>query len=91
MCCRVVDLRNKQVVSVKDGAVIGFINDVEIDTQNGKACSVIILGKPRFFGIFGREEDVVIPWENIEVIGNETVLVSFETPNQIKYKKMFFS
>ena len=91
MCCRVIELRNKQVVSVRDGSVIGFIYDIEIDTKNGNVCSVVILGKPRFFGIFGREEDIVIPWENIEVIGEETVLVSFEVPSVQKYKKVFFS
>ena len=91
MCCRVIELRNKQVVSVRDGSVIGFIHDIEIDTKNGNVCSVVILGKPRFFGIVGREEDIVIPWENIEVIGEETVLVSFEVPSVQKYKKVFFS
>ena len=91
MCCRVIDLRNKQVVSVKDGSVIGFIHDIEIDTKNGNVCSVIILGKPRFFGFFGRGDDIVIPWENIEVIGEETVLVSYEISNALKYKKVFFS
>ena len=34
MLCRIDDLRNKQVVCVKDGCVLGFISDVEMDTLN---------------------------------------------------------
>ena len=76
MCCRVNDLRNKQVVCVKNGCVLGFISDVEIDTSSGRLQSLVIFGRPRFFGLFGREEDIIIPWAEISVIGHETVLVN---------------
>lgn len=90
MSCRVADLKNKQVVSVKDGAVIGFVYDIEINTVDGSMTSIIILGRPRFFGIFGRDDDIVIPWENIEVIGQETILVSCEPSLYANYKKRLF-
>lgn len=80
MLCRIDDLKNKQVVCVKDGCVLGFISDVEMDTQNGNLTSIIIFGRLRFFGLFGREDDITIPWEDIKVIGAETVLVNTETP-----------
>ena len=35
MCCRIGDLRNKQVVCVKNGCVLGFISDVEIASGVG--------------------------------------------------------
>ena len=76
MCCRIADLRNKQVVCVKNGCVLGFISDIEINTSNGSLDSIVIFGRPRFLGIFGREEDIVIPWHDISVIGRETVLVN---------------
>ena len=78
MLCRIDDLRNKQVVCVKDGCVLGFISDVEMDTENGTLTSIIIFGRLRFFGLLGREEDIVIPWDDIKVIGGETVLVNTE-------------
>ena len=90
MGCRVQDLKNKQVVSVKDGAVIGFVHDVEINTIDGSMTAVIILGRPRFFGIFGREDDIIIPWKDIEVIGQETILVSCDTSLYSDYKKRLF-
>ena len=78
MDCRMDDLRNKQVVCIKDGKVLGYVSDIEFDTENGNLTALIIYGKLRFFGLFGREEDICIPWENIAVIGEETVLVESE-------------
>ena len=78
MNCRIDELRNKQVVCVKDGGVLGFVSDIELDTASGRLTSIIIFGRLRFFGLLGREEDIIIPWEDIEVIGNETILVKNE-------------
>ena len=79
MLCRIDELKNKQVVSVKSGAMLGRIDDVEINTDTGSINSVVIFGKNHIWGIFGRENDIVIPWNDIEVIGSETVLVKTET------------
>ena len=76
MSCRIADLRNKQVVCVKNGCVLGFVSDIEINTSNGNLKAIVVFGKPRFLGIFGREEDIVIPWGDISVIGRETILVN---------------
>ncbi|MGI6280386.1 MAG: YlmC/YmxH family sporulation protein [Acutalibacteraceae bacterium] len=75
MLSRIADLRNKQVVCVKNGCVLGFPSDVEINTADGKIQGLVIFGRLRFFGLFGRDDDIVIPWEEIEVIGQETILV----------------
>ena len=47
MLCRIDDLKNKQVVCVKDGCVLGFISDVEIDTLTikGNAQTFYLLDK----------------------------------------------
>ena len=76
MLSRIADLRNKQIVCVKNGCVLGFPSDVEINSADGKIESLVIFGRPRFFGLLGREEDIVIPWREIEVIGQETILVN---------------
>ena len=78
MLCRIDELKNKQVVSVKNGAVLGRIDDIEINTENGSINSVIIFGRNHVLGIFGRENDIKIPWKDIEVIGSGAVLVSTE-------------
>ena len=76
MLCRIDELKNKQVVCVKAGCVLGFVSDAELDTENGSLTAVIIFGRFKFFGLFGKEDDIVIPWNDIKVIGNETILVN---------------
>ena len=73
-------MRDKQVVCVKDGTILGFVCDVEVDTCTGALCSIVIYGRSKLFGLFGREEDIVIPWRDIEVIGNDTILVRCDPP-----------
>ncbi len=84
MTCRIDELKNKQIVCVKDGCVLGFVSDVELDTENGTLTSVIIFGRLKFFGVLGREEDIVIPWSEIIVIGPETILVSTDSSPYLK-------
>ncbi len=79
MCSRLEELRNKQVVCVHTGEVLGYISDIEFDTESGKMESLVIYGKTRAFGLFGKSEDIVIPWADIEVIGSQTVLVKNKT------------
>lgn len=79
MLCRIDELKNKQVVSVKNGAVLGRIDDVEINTDTGTLNSIIIFGKNHILGIFGKDNDIIIPWNDIQVIGSETVLVTTES------------
>ncbi len=75
MLCRLSDLQNKQVICVSDGSFLGYIGDVEIDTLSGKLKSMIILGKPKALGLLGREDDLIIPFCEIAVIGSDTILV----------------
>lgn len=92
MGCRIADLRNKQVVCIKNGCVLGYVYDVEFNTCDGTLTAIIIPGRPRFFGIFGHDEDIVIPWSEIEVIGEETVLVATDSaPYTPRVKKGFFT
>lgn len=76
MNCRIVDLRNKEVICIKNGARLGYVSDVEVDTCDARLVSIIIYGKPRLFGLLGHEDDCVIDWCDIEVIGEDSILVS---------------
>jgi len=48
---------------------------VEICCESGQLCAIVIWGKSRLFEPGGRCEDIRIPWKDIQVIGEETVLV----------------
>lgn len=79
MYCRLVDMREKQVVCIKDGAILGYVSDIELDTDSGRLTYIVVFGKNKFFGLFGRENDYRIPWENIQVIGEDSILVDFDS------------
>lgn len=72
---RIAELKDRQVICVKNGALLGMVGDIELDTDTGKLSSIVIFGRPKGFGLFGRDDDIVIPWDDIEIIGNETILV----------------
>ena len=84
MNCRMIDLRSKEVINVADGSRLGCVCDVEINTEGARLLSVIIYGRLRFFGLFGREDDMVIPWEDVQMIGDDTILVHYTAPNKTK-------
>lgn len=75
MQCRIRDLRCKEVVNVCDGCRLGYVNDVEVRTPDGQVMAVVVLGPCRFFGLFGRGEEYYIPWENIQRIGADIILI----------------
>ena len=69
------DIKQKEVVNIDDGKRLGFVSDVEIDFERGVVEAVIVPGNPRAFGLFGRNEDYVIPWDQISKIGEDYILV----------------
>ncbi len=74
MRCKVVEMRNKEVINIKTGIRLGCVSDVEIDTKDARLVSIIIYGRLRWCGLLGREDDIIIRWEDIAIIGDETVL-----------------
>lgn len=88
--CRLAELRCREVINLCDGCRMGFVGDVEIDVMCGRVCAIIVPGRARFFGLLGREDDFVIPWERIEKIGEDIILVRFEAPIRRKREKISF-
>ncbi len=84
MLCTFDDIRNKEIISIKSGAKMGYADDVEFDTCTAKICRIVIFGKAKLFGLLGRDDDVSICWSDIEVIGEDAILVSCEIPMRTK-------
>lgn len=92
MISKVAELRRKEVIDSVSGVRVGFIDDVEIDTLTASVRSVVIFGRPRLFGIFGKNDDVIIPWSDITLIGEDTVLVTTNVRSKqksLKQTKLF--
>ncbi len=71
-CC-INDLRDKEVINTCDGRRLGFVTDVEIDLCSGRLTAIMVPGEPA--SLFGKTPDIRIPWDKIERIGNDTILV----------------
>lgn len=72
---KISDLRMREVVNVSNGKKLGLIKDIEIDLENGMIKSVVLPGNGRIMGLFGRNDDVVVPWHKIKKLGMDVILV----------------
>ena len=88
MICGIYDLRRKEVINIKNGLRIGFVSDVDIDLCNAKIVSIIIYGKLKLFGLLGRYDDVIIKWEDVSVVGEDTILVNFSQTNEKRHRNI---
>jgi YlmC/YmxH family sporulation protein len=72
---KISEFQTKDVVNVANGKKLGNIGDIDINLQTGQIESLIILGAGKVLGLFGREEETIIPWRNIVKIGADVILV----------------
>ncbi len=72
---RASDLEARDVVNIVDGKRLGSITDVEFSLDSGRITAIIVPGSPKMLGLFARDSEVVIPWENIRKIGADVILV----------------
>lgn len=72
------DFRQKEVINISDGRRLGFVSDIEIDLEAGKIDAIILAGVGRLFGILGKENEFVIPWDKIVRIGEDIILVDLD-------------
>ena len=70
----VEELSRKDVINVKDGCRIGFVRDIELD-ESGRAAAVTVERAALRGSPFRKAELLKVRWEDIVVIGKETVLV----------------
>ncbi|MEK4736155.1 MULTISPECIES: YlmC/YmxH family sporulation protein [Bacillus] len=80
---RISEFQMKDVVNVSDGKRLGNIGDIDIDIDTGKIRAVIISKQARMLGIFGKEVEFVIPWEQIMKIGEDVILVKVDHVNSV--------
>lgn len=69
------DLREKEVINVRDGTRLGLIEDVEVDLKKGIIESIIVPGTGSIFSLFNKNNDYIINWRNIIRIGSDVILV----------------
>ena len=71
-----LDFKHKEVINITDGKRLGFVQDVTADLETGKINSIIVPGNNKMINfIFAFTESIVIPWNKIECIGDDVILV----------------
>ena len=72
---KISELKQREVININDGKRLGIVYDVEIDMEKGTVDALVIPGTGKLMGIFTRESDVVVSWENIKKIGIDVILI----------------
>ena len=71
-----LDFRHKEVINIKDGRRLGYVQDVCADLESGIITSIIVPGgNNKLLNIFNSNNDIVIPWQNLKCIGEDLILV----------------
>jgi len=82
---RISEIKQKEVINALDGTRLGFVHDLDINTEDGRIEGIILKGTTRLMGLLGRNEDLVIPWELIKRIGEDIIIVYIEERYLKKY------
>ena len=70
-----MDFKNKEVINIKDGKRLGFVQDMTADLDTGTITSIIVPGSNKLFSMFSSGNDIIIPWQKIKCIGDDVILV----------------
>ncbi|WP_147531961.1 YlmC/YmxH family sporulation protein [Bacillus marasmi] len=82
---KISDFQIKDVVNVFDGKRLGNIGDIDINLNTGKIDAVVIGGTGKVLGIFGKDDQIVIPWKNIIKIGEDVILVRYQASHDSQF------
>ncbi|MEO3947464.1 YlmC/YmxH family sporulation protein [Gorillibacterium sp. CAU 1737] len=75
---KISDFQSKDVINIVDGKKLGQVSDLELDLRQGRIEAIVVPSHSRFFGFFGGNADVIIPWRNIVKIGADVILVRLD-------------
>ncbi len=67
------ELRCKEVVNLQNGARMGKIIDMIIDSNGKDVLGFVVPGARK---LFKANEDIFVPWNNITKIGSDVILIS---------------
>ncbi len=71
----VSELCERSVINISSGTNLGNVDDVVFSEKDALISHVVIYGRMKFFGFFGREDDIFIPWSDIKKVGEDVLLV----------------
>ena len=77
----ICDLKQKEVINIKDCKRLGFVGDVDFDMKTGCMTALTVPGPGCICGFLGREKEYIIPFCDICQVGNDIILVDVKEKN----------
>lgn len=90
------NLKKKEIICVKDGFKIGYVDDLIFEDSSYIIKSLICYGRHNFLGFFKKTSDIIIPIDKVQIIGEDIILVNdydrndFEIKKRNKFLSLFF-
>ena len=73
---RISELRNKDVINMADGKRLGYIEDIDLNVEQGRIEALIIpTVQGRRFSLFAKGEEAIINWRQVKKIGADVILI----------------
>lgn len=72
---RGIDFKQKEVISLSDGKILGFVVDVQADFTTGEINAIIVAKTGKLLSGMVGKNNVTIPWNKIQKIGEDVILV----------------
>ncbi len=88
MQCTLEELRQKEVIDMRTGERLGYIDDIDMDMDSRVIRGFRIYGRRFLGGFFRREPDLFIPCDAVKLYGMDVLLTEYaETVGQCAQKK----
>ncbi len=81
MKCTLSDLRYKEVINLKTGQRLGYVNDLEFDLTDGRITALIVPGQRKMGGLMPGDTDICLPWDSISRLGDDIILTEVCKPH----------
>lgn len=73
---RGIDFRQKEVIDVSTGKILGFVIDVDAEFNAGSIKNIIVAQTSGFLRSVVGKNNITIPWNKIELIGEDVILAN---------------
>ena len=81
------DIKKREVINIKDGVRLGFVNDFIFDEKTGKIEKLVVPAPSKLFGVFGSAKEYRIGWDEIKVMGEDFLMIDTDVESLLTTEK----
>ena len=72
---RGIDLKQREVININNGQILGFVVDLNAEFGMGTIKSIVVAQTGRLIKSLTGKNTMEIPWDRVRVIGEDVILV----------------